>query len=57
MSAISKLLSIAAMSAAMTTYTPPVRRGELVKSPLSKKAKKVRAKNKVAKQSRKQNRK
>ena len=57
MSAISKLLAIAAMSAAMTSYTPPVRRSELVKSPLSKKAKKVRARNKVAKQSRKQNRK
>jgi hypothetical protein len=56
MSAISKLLSIAAMAEAMTSYTP-VRRREFVKSPLSKKAKKVRAKNKVAKQSRKQNRK
>jgi hypothetical protein len=56
MSAISKLLSIAAMAEAMTSYSP-VRRKEFVKSPLSKKAKKVRAKNKIAKQSRKSNRK
>ena len=57
MKTISQLLALAAMSEAMTSYTPPVRRGKIVKSTLSKKAKKVRAKNMVAKQSRKENRK
>lgn len=55
---IKNLTTIAAIAAATSTsYAPPVRRGESPKTPLSKKAKKVRAKNKAAKQSRKVNRK
>jgi len=56
MKSIHSLLAIAGL-ASMNTYEPPVKRGEPARSPLSKKAKKLRAKNKVAKQTRKNNRK
>lgn len=56
MKSVHSLLAIAGL-ASMTSYEAPLRGGELIKSPLSKKAKKVRAKNKAAKQSRKVNRK
>jgi hypothetical protein len=48
---------IAATAFCSNVYETGVRRGEPSKSPLSKKAKKVRAKNKIAKQTRKNNRK
>ena len=56
---MSKMLSsfIAATAFCSNVYETGVRRGDPSKSPLSKKAKKVRAKNKVAKQTRKNNRK
>jgi hypothetical protein len=56
MKSIHSLLAIAGF-ASMNTYEPPAKRGEPARSPLSKKAKKLRAKNKVAKQTRKNNRK
>ena len=56
---MSKMLSslIAATAFCSNVYETGARRGELIKSPQSKKAKKLRAKNKVAKQTRKNNRK
>ena len=56
---MSKMLSsfIAATAFCSNVYEPATRRCEEVKTPLSKKTKKVRAKNKAAKQARKNNRK
>ena len=54
---MSKLFSfIAATTFVSNTYEPQVKRKQLAKSPLSQKEKKVRLKNKAAKQSRKFNR-